>query len=113
MKNALSLQTVVCFSGATHGPCIGHISPEAAAQGPIAFVEDEDEIEIDIPNRTLKLMVSESELKKERGLEACNQATKACPCKICRIRKFSRYRSHHETSIQNPINEYTEFNKQK
>lgn len=54
------------FSGATHGPCIGHISPEAAAGGPIAFVQDGDEIEIDIENRTLSLHVSEEELRKRR-----------------------------------------------
>lgn len=54
------------FSGATHGPCIGHISPEAAAGGPIAFVQDGDEIEIDIENRTLTLHVSEEELRKRR-----------------------------------------------
>lgn len=67
MDEECALITDGRFSGATHGPCIGHISPEAAAKGPIAFVEDEDEIEIDIPNRTLKLMVSESELKKRKG----------------------------------------------
>jgi dihydroxy-acid dehydratase len=41
------------FSGATRGPCVGHISPEAAVGGPIAFVEDGDLIELDIPNRGL------------------------------------------------------------
>lgn len=54
------------FSGATHGPCIGHISPEAAAGGPIAFVQDGDEIEIDINNRTLKIQVSEEEFEKRK-----------------------------------------------
>lgn len=54
------------FSGATHGPCIGHISPEAAAGGPIAFVQDGDEIEIDINNRTLKIDVSEEEFEKRK-----------------------------------------------
>ena len=41
------------FSGATRGPCIGHLSPEAARGGPIALVEDGDLIFIDIPNRVL------------------------------------------------------------
>lgn len=50
------------FSGATHGPCIGHISPEAAAGGPIAFVKDGDEIEIDINRRSLTIAVSEEEM---------------------------------------------------
>ncbi|MDS0525217.1 dihydroxy-acid dehydratase [Clostridium sp. SHJSY1] len=54
------------FSGATHGPCIGHISPEAAAGGIIAFVEDGDSIIIDIPNRSLILEVSEEELSKRK-----------------------------------------------
>ena len=39
------------FSGATRGPCIGRVSPEAIAGGPIAFVEDDDLISIDIPKR--------------------------------------------------------------
>lgn len=54
------------FSGATHGPCVGHISPEAAAGGPIAFVRDGDVIEIDITNRTLKLEVSDEELERRK-----------------------------------------------
>lgn len=54
------------FSGATHGPCIGHISPEAAAGGPIAFVQDGDEIEIDIENRTLTIDVSEEEFARRK-----------------------------------------------
>lgn len=67
MDEECALITDGRFSGATHGPCIGHISPEAAAKGPIAFVEDGDEIEIDIPNRSLNLMVSESELEKRKA----------------------------------------------
>ena len=54
------------FSGATHGPCIGHISPEAVCGGPIAFVQDGDWIEIDIPNRSLTLEVSEEELERRK-----------------------------------------------
>ncbi|MBN2033420.1 MAG: dihydroxy-acid dehydratase [Deltaproteobacteria bacterium] len=44
------------FSGATRGPCIGHVSPEAQAGGPIALVENDDLIRIDIPGRCLKLV---------------------------------------------------------
>jgi len=44
------------FSGATRGPCIGHVSPEAARGGPIALVEDGDRIRIDIPRRDLSLI---------------------------------------------------------
>ena len=54
------------FSGATHGPCVGHISPEAASGGPIAFVEDGDEIEIDIHNRRLNIQVSEEEFARRK-----------------------------------------------
>jgi dihydroxy-acid dehydratase len=55
------------FSGASRGPCIGHISPEAASGGPIALVEDGDKIKIDIPNRSLVLLVSEKELSNRRS----------------------------------------------
>ncbi|UCD84626.1 MAG: dihydroxy-acid dehydratase, partial [Deltaproteobacteria bacterium] len=52
------------FSGATYGPCIGHISPEAYDGGPLAAVRDGDEITIDIPNRKLEVKLSENEIKK-------------------------------------------------
>ncbi len=66
MDEDCALVTDGRFSGATHGPCIGHVSPEAASGGPIAFVEDGDEIEIDIHNRTLTVNVSEEELSRRR-----------------------------------------------
>lgn len=50
------------FSGATRGVAVGHISPEAAAGGPIGLIEDGDEIVIDLINRTLDVSVSEAEL---------------------------------------------------
>jgi len=52
------------FSGATRGPCIGHVCPEAMEGGPIAIVQDGDEIEIDIDNRKLEILISESEIEK-------------------------------------------------
>ncbi len=52
------------FSGGTRGPCIGHISPEAQACGPIAAIRDGDTIKIDIPKRKLDVAVSDEELKK-------------------------------------------------
>ncbi|MBB5021410.1 dihydroxy-acid dehydratase [Desulfurispira natronophila] len=52
------------FSGGTRGPCIGHISPEAAAGGPIAAVEDGDTIVIDLDNRSLALEISDEELQE-------------------------------------------------
>ena len=53
-------------SGASRGASIGHVSPEAAVGGPIALVEEGDIIQIDIPNLSLNLAVSEEELKKRR-----------------------------------------------
>lgn len=58
------------FSGATRGIAVGHISPEAAAGGPIALVQDGDEITIDLTNRTLNVDVSAEELaKRQEGLK--------------------------------------------
>jgi dihydroxy-acid dehydratase len=54
------------FSGSTRGPCVGHISPEAAAGGPIALIENGDVIVIDIPQRKLELLVSQDELAERR-----------------------------------------------
>jgi len=51
------------FSGATAGPCIGHVSPEAYVGGPIAAVRDQDEIFIDIPARNLELKLSDEEIR--------------------------------------------------
>lgn len=51
------------YSGATRGPCIGHICPEAFEGGPIAIVKEGDLIEIDIKNRTLNLLISDNEIK--------------------------------------------------
>lgn len=54
------------FSGASRGISIGHISPEAADGGPIALVENDDIISIDLTNRTIELLVSEEELAKRK-----------------------------------------------
>ncbi len=54
------------FSGGTTGLCIGHVAPEAVDGGPIAFVQHGDRIRIDIPNRTIDLLVDDSELQKRR-----------------------------------------------
>ena len=54
------------FSGATRGPCVGHIAPEAAAGGLIAWVQDGDPIEIDIPERRLQLVVDEAEIARRQ-----------------------------------------------
>jgi len=51
------------FSGATEGPCVGHVSPEAYIGGPIAGVEEGDEVEIDIPNRLLRVRNTDPALR--------------------------------------------------
>lgn len=55
------------FSGASRGISIGHISPEAAEGGPIAFVEDGDLIELDLINRKIELKVSDEELERRKA----------------------------------------------
>lgn len=55
------------FSGGTRGPCIGHVSPEAQASGPIAVVEDGDMIRIDMPRREIELLVSPEEIEQRLG----------------------------------------------
>jgi len=67
LDDEVALLTDGRFSGATRGAAIGHVSPEAAAGGPIAFIEEGDEVEIDIPNKRLTLHVSDEELKRRRA----------------------------------------------
>ena len=55
------------FSGGTTGPCIGHVAPEAAHGGPIAFVQDGDRIRLDMAARTLDLLVDDAELERRRA----------------------------------------------
>ncbi|MCK5393114.1 MAG: dihydroxy-acid dehydratase [Candidatus Omnitrophica bacterium] len=54
------------FSGGTRGPCIGHISPEAASEGLIAYIKNEDIITIDIPNRKIEVNLTKSEIKTRK-----------------------------------------------
>ena len=54
------------FSGATRGASIGHVSPEGASGGVIGLVEEGDEIEIDIPNYSIRLLVDDETLAKRR-----------------------------------------------
>jgi len=66
MGKACALLTDGRFSGGTSGLSIGHVSPEAAEGGTIGLVREGDTIEIDIPNRTIKLLVSDDELVQRR-----------------------------------------------
>ena len=67
LGSSVALITDGRFSGASRGASIGHVSPEAAVGGPIAFVEEGDIIKIDIPNLKLELDVSDEELAKRKA----------------------------------------------
>ena len=67
LGSSVALVTDGRFSGATRGASIGHVSPEAAAGGPIGLVRDGDMISIDIPARQLNVELSEDELSRRRG----------------------------------------------
>jgi len=64
LSESVALITDGRFSGATRGPCIGHVAPEAFDGGPIAALKNGDKITIDIPNRVLKVKLSDKELKE-------------------------------------------------
>ena len=63
MDREVALITDGRFSGASKGASIGHISPEAAAGGPVAIVKDGDMIDIDIPEKTIHLRISDEEIR--------------------------------------------------
>jgi len=67
MADEVMLITDGRFSGGTRGGAIGHVSPEAARGGPIALVQDGDEIEVDIDARRVDLLVDEAELDTRRA----------------------------------------------
>ena len=67
LDHSVALITDGRFSGASKGPCIGHVSPEAAAGGPIALVHEGDIIDIDIEAGTLELCVEADELERRRA----------------------------------------------
>ncbi len=64
LSASVALITDGRFSGGTRGPCVGHISPEAAEGGPIAIIRNCDRILIDIPARKLELLIDSEEMKK-------------------------------------------------
>jgi dihydroxy-acid dehydratase len=67
LGNSVAMVSDGRYSGATRGPCIGHVAPEAAEGGPIALVEDGDLIDIDVPAGRLDLLVPEDELARRRA----------------------------------------------
>ena len=66
LDSEVALITDGRFSGATRGAAIGHISPEAEANGPVAYVTDGDRIHIDINNHSLTLLVSDEEIQRRK-----------------------------------------------
>ena len=67
LGDSVALLTDGRFSGGTHGLMIGHVVPEAALGGPIALVQEGDEIEIDVDRKRLDVLVDEAELARRRG----------------------------------------------
>ncbi|MHC5074949.1 MAG: dihydroxy-acid dehydratase [Planctomycetota bacterium] len=66
LGDSVALITDGRFSGGTRGACIGHVSPEAAVGGPIGLLKPGDVIEIDIPNSTINVKLSDNELAERR-----------------------------------------------
>ena len=75
---SIALLTDGRFSGASKGPAIGHISPEAAQGGPIALVEENDLIEISIPDRVLQIVGVNGERKTKEEIETILAERKSC-----------------------------------
>jgi len=67
LHTSVAMVTDGRFSGATRGPCVGHVTPEAWDGGPLAYVEDGDEIEINVPEGRIELLVSEEEMERRRA----------------------------------------------
>lgn len=67
LADSVAMITDGRFSGATRGPCVGHVCPEAASGGPLAVVHDGDEIEIDVPRRLLEVRISDQQLARRLG----------------------------------------------
>jgi dihydroxy-acid dehydratase len=64
LSESVALITDGRFSGATRGPCVGHVAPEAAEGGPIAVIKNGDVVEIDIPRRVLNVKLTAQEINK-------------------------------------------------
>jgi dihydroxy-acid dehydratase len=68
LSDSVALITDGRFSGGTRGPCIGHISPEAMEGGPVSLVRNGDVIDINIPERSINLLLSEGEISHRLSL---------------------------------------------
>lgn len=71
LGESVALITDGRFSGGTHGACIGHVSPEAANAGPIAFVKEGDIVDIDIPNNSINVQLTDEQFtERKKGWKA-------------------------------------------
>jgi dihydroxy-acid dehydratase len=77
LNGTVAIVTDGRFSGATRGPCVGHVSPEAVEGGPIALVEDNDLIELDIPGRKINVVGVKGEAKSPEEITGIMLARKA------------------------------------
>jgi dihydroxy-acid dehydratase len=95
---ACALITDGRFSGGTSGLSIGHISPEAAAGGNIGLVREGDIIEIDIPERSINLKISDEELRERRAQEEAKGDNAFRPVRDRKISKALKIYSHFVSS---------------
>ncbi|WP_287829170.1 dihydroxy-acid dehydratase [Bacteroides sp.] len=86
------------FSGGTSGLSIGHVSPEAAAGGIIALVKDGDGIEIDIPNRSIQLLVPDEELNERKKEEIARGSEAFTPQRERQVSKALKAYAHFVSS---------------
>lgn len=78
LQDKCALITDGRFSGGSSGLSIGHISPEAAAGGLIALIKDGDEIIIDIPSRTITVLLSKNKILERRESKECQDSNREC-----------------------------------
>jgi len=97
------------FSGGTSGLSIGHVSPEAAEGGLIALVEDGDRIVIDIPNRSINLVVLDRELERRRGAVLARGAWQPSKRKRRVPRSLQAYAALTTSAARGAIREIREF----
>ena len=95
-SESVALVTDGRFSGATRGPCIGHVSPEAAAGGPLAFIETGDILEYSVQNRSLDVVGIQGQELSGEEIEAVLKKRSESGILPRPKRKglFGRYTSH-------------------
>jgi dihydroxy-acid dehydratase len=83
LSDSVAMVTDGRFSGATRGPCVGHVCPEAAVGGPLAVVEDGDLIEINVARRSIEVRLDDATLA--RRLAVCKCPVKRVPAGFLRL----------------------------